>query len=106
MPENEQQLYYDKLVVPETRRVLRAALGKQGKVDFKRAHAPLLFISGSDDNIIPARLNKKNYKRYLKRQPEGSIIHYKEFKGRNHLAMSQPNWKEDADYIIEWLSKY
>lgn len=106
MPEAEQQLYYDKLVVPETRKVLRAALKSQGKIDFKRAHAPLLFVSGSDDNIIPASLNKKNYKRYLKKQPEGSITEYKEFEGRNHLAMSQPNWKEDADYILQWISKY
>lgn len=106
MPETEQREYYDKLVVPETRRVLRAALKKSGKIDFKRAHAPLLFVSGSTDNIIPAALNKKNYKRYKKHGPEGSITMYKEFEGRNHLAMSQSNWKEDADYILDWISKY
>lgn len=105
MPETEQRAFYDKLVVPESRKVLRAALKKQGKINFRKAHAPLLFVSGSTDNIIPASLNRKNYKRYVNRQPKGSITDYKEFKGRNHLAMSQPDWKEDADYILEWIDK-
>ena len=105
MPETEQKAFYDKLVVPESRQVLRSALKKQGKIDFRKPHAPLLFISGSTDNIIPASLNKKNHKRYIKRQPEGTITEYKEFEGRNHLAMSQPTWKEDVDYILEWIDK-
>lgn len=105
MPETEQKAFYDKLVVPESRKVLRAALKKQGKINFRKSHAPLLFVSGSTDNIIPASLNKKNYKRYVKRQPKGSVTDYKEFEGRNHLAMSQPTWKEDADYILEWIGK-
>lgn len=103
MPENEQKAYYEKLVVPESRKVIRGALKKAGKIDFRKPHAPLLFIAGSDDNIIPASLNKKNYKRYQKRQPVGSITEYKVFEGRNHLAMSQSTWKEDADYILEWI---
>lgn len=105
MPEEEQRAYYDKLVVPESRQVLRAALKKQGKIDFRKAHAPLLFVAGSTDNIIPASLNKKNYKKYIKHQPEGSVTEYKEFEGRNHLAMSQPTWKEDADFILQWIDK-
>lgn len=97
---------YDKLVVPETRRVLRAALRKTGKVDFSKAHAPLLFVSGTTDNIIPASLNRKNFERYKKNEPFGSKTHYKEFEGRNHLAMSQPYWKEDADYIWQWIRDF
>jgi pimeloyl-ACP methyl ester carboxylesterase len=104
MPESEQRYYYDKLVVPEARKVLRAPLKAPGKIDFKKAHVPLLFVSGSTDNIIPASLNKKNYERYKKHEPAGSVTDYKEFPGRNHLAMSQPNWKEDADYILEWIN--
>ncbi|HLP64706.1 alpha/beta hydrolase [Flavobacterium sp.] len=105
MEESEQKAYYDKLVIPESRNVLWGALKKSGKVDFKKAHAPLLFVSGSTDNIIPAVLNKKTYKRYKKHQAEGSVTEYKEFKGRNHLAMSQPNWQEEADFILEWALK-
>lgn len=106
MPEAEQRAYYDKLVVPESRKVIRGALKKMGKIDFKKEHAPLLFVSGSTDNIIPASLNKKNYKKYKKYEPEGSVTDYKEFEGRNHLAMSQPNWQEDVNYILSWISKY
>lgn len=106
MEKDEQQRYYDKLVVPESRKVIRGALKKPGKIDFKKAHVPLLFISGSDDNIIPASVNKKNYKRYMKHQPAGSITEYKEFEGRNHLAMSQPMWKEDTAYILEFIKKH
>lgn len=102
---SEQKNYYDKLVIPESRRLMWGALKKGAKVDFKKAHVPLLFVSGSDDNIIPASLNKKTYKKYKKNQPEGSITDYKEFEGRNHLAMSQKNWKEDADFILDWILK-
>ena len=103
MPETEQKSYYDKLVIPESRNVLWGALKKSGKVDFKKAHAPLLFVAGSDDNIIPASLNKKTYKKYKKHA--GSVTEFKEFAGRNHLAMSQTNWKEDADFILGWIEK-
>ena len=105
MPENEQKSYYDRLVIPESRNVLWGALKKSGKVNFKKAHAPLLFVSGSEDNIIPASLNEKTYKKYKKHQPAGSVTEYKEFAGRNHLAMSQPNWKEDADFILDWAER-
>lgn len=106
MPLEKQQYYYDHLVVPEKRTVLRAPLKKQGKIDFKRAHAPLLLVSGGTDHIIPASLNKKNYKKYIRKQPEGSITDYKEFPGRNHLSMSQDTWKEDAEYILQWINSH
>lgn len=105
MDEATQRAYYDKLVIPESRNVLWGALKKPGKIDFKKAHAPLLFVSGSTDNIIPASLNKKTYEKYKKHQPEGSVTDYKEFEGRNHLSMAQDNWKEGADYILDWISR-
>lgn len=105
MPESDQKAYYDKYVIPESRKVIWGALKKSGKVDFKKAHAPLLFVAGSTDHIIPASLNKKTYKRYVRNQPEGSITEFKEFAGRNHLAMAQENWKASADFILEWIEK-
>lgn len=103
MPEAEQRMYYEKLVVPETRRVLRAPLKKQGKINFSKPHVPLLFVSGSTDNIIPASLNRKNFRKYKKHQPEGTVTELKEFEGRNHLSMSQSTWREDADFILQWI---
>ena len=106
MPLDQQKMYYDKLVIPESRVLMRGALKKTGKVDFKKPLAPLLFVSGSEDHIMPASLNKKTYKRYKKKGSKTAVIDYKEFKGTNHLAMSQPNWKNDADYIITWVNSH
>lgn len=72
------------------------------KLDWKKSHVPLLITSGSEDNIIPAHLNYRNYKAYKK---NGSILEYKEFPGRNHFVLGQSTWKEDADYILDWLKR-
>ncbi|NQX54049.1 alpha/beta hydrolase [Pedobacter panaciterrae] len=98
---NEQQETYNRLVVPESKNVSWDGLGKHARVDFKRPHAPLLFVSGTDDHIMPASLNYDNYKKY---KDKGSVTDYKEFPGRNHLAMGQPTWQQDADYILDWLN--
>lgn len=93
-----QQAGYNANVIPESKRVSRTALG--AKIDFKKPHAPLLFLSGSEDNIMPASLNFNNYKAY---QHVESITDYKEMPGRNHFVLGQPTWKEDAEYVLGWL---
>lgn len=105
MEKAEQQAYYDKLVSPESRNVIWGALGKGAGINFEEYHAPLLFVSGSEDHIIPASLNKKTFAKYQKNLPKGSLIAYKEYEGKNHLAMSQPDWQAEADYILEWAEK-
>jgi pimeloyl-ACP methyl ester carboxylesterase len=102
MPLQEQKDTYEEYTIPESKRLAWSALGKSGKVNFKTAHAPLLFISGSEDHIMPASLNRKNFRKY---KDEKSLREYKEFSGRNHFAMGQPTWKEDADYILEWITR-
>jgi hypothetical protein len=57
-----------------------------------------LITAGSEDDIIPAHLNRRNFKKYKK---NGSVLDYKEFPGRNHFVLGQPTWKEDADYILD-----
>ncbi|MCP4442962.1 MAG: alpha/beta hydrolase [Aureispira sp.] len=73
---------------------------KQGKIDFKKPHAPLLFIGGEKDNITPASLNRKNVKAY---KHKDSIVDYKEFEGRTHILCAQENWEEIAAYIHNWI---
>jgi pimeloyl-ACP methyl ester carboxylesterase len=102
MPLEEQKASYEKLTIPESKTVARKGLSKQAKVDYKKVHAPLLITAGSKDNILPAHLNKRNFKMY---KQNGSITEYKEFEGRNHFVLALPTWKEDADYILEWLKK-
>lgn len=99
-PLAEQQAAYARYVVPESRRVPRESL--TARIDFKKPHAPLLFIAGSADNIIPATLNKSNQAKY---RHSHSVTDFKEFAGRTHFIVGQKNWEEVADYIIGWLGR-
>lgn len=100
----EQKKAYDENVIPESKRVSWDGLTSATRIDFQKPHAPLLIVSGSTDNILPPSINLRNFKKYP--QGNGSITEYKEFPGRNHFVLGQPTWKEDADYILEWLNKH
>jgi len=100
MPLAEQRAAYDAYVVPESRRVPRDSLF--ARIDFSRPHAPILFIAGANDNIIPAPLNAANASKYSDRD---SITDFTEFPGRTHFIIGQPNWREVADYISDWLGR-
>jgi pimeloyl-ACP methyl ester carboxylesterase len=93
---------FNKFVVPESRNIPRSSTKNDGKIDFKKAHAPLLFIAGEKDNIIPSSLNKKNFEAY---KDKNSKIDFKEFPGRTHYICGQPNWEEVAKYIYDWMYK-
>ena len=100
MPLKDQQASYKKYTIPESKTVARGGLTKAAKVDYNKSHPPLLITSGSIDNIIPAHLNLRNFKRY---KNSDSILEYKEFEGRNHWVIGQSTWQEDAKFIYEWL---
>ncbi len=93
---------YYKYAIPESKLIVRDTITRAAKVKFSSPRAPLLLTSGTADNTIPASLNYANYKKYRK---NNSITDYKVFEGRNHFVLGQPTWREDADYILEWLSK-
>lgn len=97
----QKEAYYQ-FAIPESKLIVRDTITKAAKVNFGNPRAPLLLTSGSDDNTIPASLNYSNYKKY---KSSNSITDYKEFKGRNHFVLGQLTWKEDADYILDWLNK-
>ncbi len=100
MPLEVQKATYEQLTIPESKTVSRGGLTKAAKVDYEKPHAPLLLIAGSKDNIIPAHLNWRNYKKYKK---NGSVLEYKEFEDKNHFVLGHPTWKDDADFVLEWL---
>ena len=99
-PLKDQQASYKKYTIPESKTVARGGLTKAAKVDYNKSHPPLLITSGSIDNIIPAHLNLRNFKRY---KNSDSILEYKEFEGRNRWVIGQSTWQEDAKFIYEWL---
>jgi len=100
MTPQEQLISYEENAIPESKLVLRDALGNAAKIDFNKLHPPLLFITGSTDHIVPNSLNYENYMKYNK---DHAITDYKEFDGKNHFIIGLPSWQEEADYILSWI---
>ena len=58
---------------------------QEAYVDFNNEdRAPLLFIAGSEDNIMPPSVNQSNAKHYRHAK---SPTDYKEFEGRSHYSV-------------------
>lgn len=101
MTMEQTKIEFEKFVVSESRNIPRSSTKKDGKIDFKKPHAPLLFIAGEKDHIIPSSLNKKNFNAY---KYGNSKTDFKEFSGRTHYICGQENWQEVAKYIDEWIT--
>jgi pimeloyl-ACP methyl ester carboxylesterase len=94
---------YDEVAVPESRKIARDTLLKSfAKVDFGKAHQPLLFIAGEQDTIFSPELIKKIAGRY---KDTNSVVDYKEFEGRSHFIAGQKGWEEVAGYVANWIGK-
>jgi pimeloyl-ACP methyl ester carboxylesterase len=100
LPLEAQRAGWERDIVPESRRLSRGGIGLHARVDFKKERAPLLFIGGEKDHIMPAALNRRNARAYRK---SPSITEYKEFPGRAHYSiLAGPKWEEVADYALDW----
>ncbi|HTX89966.1 MAG TPA: alpha/beta hydrolase [Anaerolineales bacterium] len=102
LPESQQQIAFDRYVVPESRRVPGESLTRVAAIDFKKPHSPLLLVAGSADHIIPAALNRANFARY---KSTGSVADFKEFPSRTHFIIGQERWEEVADSILAWIKE-
>jgi pimeloyl-ACP methyl ester carboxylesterase len=72
-------------------------------VNFKNdERAPLLFIAGGVDHVMPASVNRANYEHYK----SAAHTDYKEFEGRSHFTVGQPGWEEVADYALNWCNEH
>jgi pimeloyl-ACP methyl ester carboxylesterase len=68
------------------------------KVDFNKPdRAPLMFIAGGKDHIMPASLNRENAKRY-----KSGIVAFREFPERDHFTAGEKGWEEVADVALDW----
>lgn len=94
---------YERTATHDSRNVLRDCMGEAGQIDLDLPHAPLLFIGGAEDEIIPADLNEKNARAYT---DEVSITDFKAFEGRGHWICGQEGWQEVAAYVSEWLNAH
>jgi pimeloyl-ACP methyl ester carboxylesterase len=69
-------------------------------VDYKNPNrAPLLFISGGEDHLMPPSLQRSNAKHY---KAEGLVTEVKEYPGFAHLLPAQAGWEDIADYALDW----
>jgi alpha-beta hydrolase superfamily lysophospholipase len=66
------------------------------------ARAPLLFISGSEDHLMPPAVQCSNAKHYK----SNTITEITEFPGRSHLMAAQQGWEEIADYALAWAEEH
>ncbi|HSE08241.1 MAG TPA: alpha/beta hydrolase [Nocardioidaceae bacterium] len=72
-------------------------------VDYKADRAPLLFIGGGEDHIMPPSVNKSNANHY-KKSP--ALTEYHEFEGRDHWTCGAPGWEAVADYALTWALEH
>jgi len=72
-------------------------------VDYSRDdRAPLLFIAGGADHIMPPSVNRSNADHYSKSEARTD---FHEFPGRSHWTCGEPGWEAVADYALEWAEE-
>src|SRR4030095_12120339 len=99
----EKEKMFEKFAVPESYKVSRQlVLNSFSNIDFKKSHAPILFIGGGNDHIFPIGLTQTIASRY---KDTNSIVDIKLFDGKSHFICGEPGWETVADYILSWYEK-
>jgi pimeloyl-ACP methyl ester carboxylesterase len=62
--------------------------------------APLLFISGGSDHILPPVVQRHNYEKNAKHS--AAIAAHTIFAGRDHFTCGEPGWEAVADFALDW----
>ena len=68
-------------------------------VDYTADRAPLLFVAGEKDHIMPPSVNRANARHY-RRSP--AVTDYEEHPGRDHWTCGAPGWERVADRALDW----
>ena len=99
---------YERYAIPAAGRILWNSVlanlmpGPQDiAVDYKKkeGRAPLLFISGGADHIMPPKVQESNVKHY-----KSGTVERREFEGRPHLMVADEGWEEIADLAVSWAA--
>ena len=105
----ESKKVYDRYQIPGSGRILwDAALSllnpnAASKVNYhNNDRAPLLFIAGGNDHLVPPAINKANVRKYVKNST--ARTDYREFPKRTHHTVGQTGWEEVADHAIQWAN--
>ena len=110
-PEDEARRLYERYHIPASGNVFWGSVlanihpgHDDTYVNYKNPdRAPLLFISGGEDHLMPPSIQRSNAKHY---KAEGTITEVKEYAGRAHLMPSQEGWEEIADYALTWAADH
>ncbi|MEV6108298.1 alpha/beta fold hydrolase [Streptomyces sp. NPDC051940] len=60
--------------------------------------APLLFVSGEKDHLMPPKVQQSNARHYK----SDTVTEVREFAGMPHLLPAAPGWEEVADQALDW----
>ncbi|MCA8256807.1 alpha/beta hydrolase [Burkholderia sp. AU31624] len=103
----ESKKVYDRYAVPVSGRILFqgafANVNPNAPTRYNFANderAPLLFIAGGNDNILPPAVQRENFERNAKGSQ--AISAYKLFDGRSHYTCGEKGWEEVADFALDW----
>ncbi|MFD8141950.1 alpha/beta hydrolase [Streptomyces sp. NPDC059708] len=103
----ESKAVYDRYVVPMSGRILFqggfANLTPHAATayDFTNGdRAPLLFISGGHDNILPPAVQRENYEKNA--EHSRAVTAYRLFEGRSHYTCGEEGWEAVADLALDW----
>jgi len=107
LTDEESKAVYDRYAVPVSGRMLfQGGLANftpnaTTTVDFANdERAPLLFLSGGNDHILPPVVQRENYERWVKHST--AVTAYREFPGRSHYTCGEPGWEAVADLALNW----
>lgn len=62
--------------------------------------APLLFVSGGSDRILPPPVQRENYDRNASHS--SAITAYRLYPDRDHFTCGEPGWEDVADFALGW----
>jgi pimeloyl-ACP methyl ester carboxylesterase len=109
MSAEESQVIYDRYAVPGPGRVLfQGALANFNPRAATKVHyhnedrAPLLFIAGGADHVIPAKVDEAQAGKYR----SSAVTEFKEYPGRSHFTIGQEGWEQVADDALDWAMSH
>ena len=103
----ESKAVYDRYAVPVSGRILFqggfANFTPDAATTYNFANddrAPLLFIAGGNDHILPPAVQHENFEKNAKHSR--AVTAYKLFPGRCHYTCGEKGWEEVADFALDW----
>jgi pimeloyl-ACP methyl ester carboxylesterase len=108
--DEESLAFYERYAIPASGRILFDSVlanfkpGHQDAwVDFRNdRRAPLLFLSGGEDHIMPPAVQASNAKHYK----SDTVTEHEVYEGRPHLMVAGEGWEEIADRALEWALEH